>query len=121
ELVRGDDGVWTVNGKPVDPAAVTRLENALESARVGHLAARNPDNHARLGVAADSTWRLELRRAGRGEPVRLLLGNNGPSYPSVYARLPDSDEEFGVSGDLVSAQTRPSAWWRDRALLSVAT
>lgn len=121
ELVRGEDGSWTVNGKPADSAAVARLEDALEGARVGHLAARNPDNHARLGVAADSTWRLELRRAGRGEPVRLLLGNNGPSYPSVYARLPDSDEVFVVSGDLVSAVRRPAAEWRDRVVLRVDT
>jgi len=121
ELVRGDDGVWTVNGKPVDPAAVTRLENALESARVGHLAASNPDNHARLGVAADSTWRLELRRAGREEPVRLLLGRNGPSYPSVYARLPDSDDVYVLSGDLVTAVRRPADEWRDRVVLETDT
>ena len=121
ELVRGEDGTWTVNGKPADSAAVARLEEALEGARVGHLAARNPDNHARLGVAADSTWRLELRRSGRGEPVRLFVGNNGPSYPSAYARLPDSDEVYVLSGNLVSAVRRPAAEWRDRIVLRVDT
>ncbi|MFO7260501.1 MAG: DUF4340 domain-containing protein [bacterium] len=121
ELVRGDDGTWTVNGRPADSAAVARLEEALEGARVGHLAATNPDNHKRLGVAADSTWRLELHRASRGDPVRLLVGNNGPSYPSAYVRLPDSDEVYVLLGNLVSAVRRPAAEWRDRIVVRVDT
>jgi len=121
ELARGADGSWTVNGKPADSAAVARLEEALEGARVGHLAATNPENHARLGVAADNTWRLELHRAGRGEPVRLFVGNNGPSYPSAYARLPDSDDVYVLLGNLVSAVRRPAAEWRDRVVLRVDT
>ncbi|HEX7089126.1 MAG TPA: DUF4340 domain-containing protein [Longimicrobiales bacterium] len=121
ELVRGADGTWSANGKPADSAAVARLMDALEEARVGHLAAANPDNHARLGVAADSTWQLELRRAGADEPIRLLLGENGPSYPSVYARLPDADEVFVVSGTLGNAARRRAADWRDRVVVRADT
>ncbi len=39
----------------------------------------------------------------------------------MYARLPDSDEVFVVSGDLVSAVRRPAAEWRDRVVLRVDT
>jgi hypothetical protein len=121
ELARGAGGAWSANGKPADSAGVARLLDALEAARVGHLAAANPDNHARLGVAADSAWRLELRRAGAGEPIRLLLGENGPSYPSVYARLPDADEVFVLSGGLGNAARRRAAEWRDRVVVRADT
>jgi len=121
ELARGAGGAWSANGKPADSAGVARLLDALEAARVGHLAAANPDNHARLGVAEDSTWRLELHRAAGGEPVRLLLGANGPSHPSVYARLLDADEVFVIAGDLAAAARRGAGDWRDRVVLRLDT
>src|SRR5690606_29368631 len=83
--------------------------------------AANPDNHARLGVAADSTWRIELRGAGGAEPILLLIGRNGPNHPSVYARLPDADEVFVVSGDLGHAARRRVREWRDRVVVRADT
>jgi hypothetical protein len=121
ELVRAPDGSWTANGYPADSGAVARLQNALATSRVGHLASANPQNHRRLGVAEDSTWYIEVRRRGRPEPVRLLLGAHGPVYPSAYVRLVGSDEVYLLNGGLVNSVRRAAVDWRDRVVLRVDT
>ena len=92
-------GAWTVNGYPADSSAVSRLWDALEGSEVGGVVATNPANHERMGVSPDSAWTVELTRAGGGTSS-VLIGKNGPTYPSTYARLPDQDAVVVVSGDL---------------------
>jgi len=121
ELVRAADGSWTANGYPADSGAVARLQNALATSRVGHLASANPQNHRRLGVADDSTWHIEVRRKGRAEPVRLLLGEHGPVYPSAYVRLAGSDEVYLLNGGLVNSVRRAAVDWRDRVVVRADT
>ncbi|HEY8483975.1 MAG TPA: DUF4340 domain-containing protein [Longimicrobiales bacterium] len=119
ELRRGDRG-WLANGYPADSGLVAMLWEALEEARVGQLVARNPANHGRLGVAEDSARVAEFDR-GSGEPVRLLVGREGPSYPSVYVRLPGRDEVYLLHADLAPAARRSLTQWRDRTIVRVDT
>lgn len=119
ELRRGDGG-WLVNGYPADSAQVARLWQTLEEARAGQLVARNPANHGRLGVAEESARVAEFDR-GSGEPVRLLLGREGPSYPSVYVRLAGRAEVYLLHADLAPAARRSLSQWRDRTIARVDT
>ena len=113
-------GAWTVNGYPADSSAVSRLWDALEGSEVGGVVATNPANHERMGVSADSAWTVELTRAG-GRTSSVLIGKNGPTYPSTYARLPDQDVVVVVSGDLRSAVARGLVAWRDKTVLRTDT
>src|SRR5204862_5169840 len=94
-LSRAGDG-WTVNGYPADTAAVSHFWRVLSESRVAEVAASNPANHRRLGVAEDSTTTLELRRKDGGL-TRLLLGKSGPVERSVYLRLPGDDRVYTVA------------------------
>ncbi|HEX7051901.1 MAG TPA: DUF4340 domain-containing protein [Longimicrobiales bacterium] len=114
------DGGWTVNGHPADSALVARFRDGLGDARVAHLAAANPANHARLGVSADSARVLEFLRPD-GDGTRLLIGDRGPSYQSAYVRLPDRDEVYLVRGDLRGPAQRDADDWRDKTILRVDT
>lgn len=119
ELARGG-GAWTVDGYPADSVALARLWGALEGSIVGDVVATNPANHARMGLAADSTWTLDLTRVGGGTSS-LVVGKNGPTFPSTYARLPDEDAVVVVTGDLRAAITRRPDDWRDKTILRTDT
>ena len=111
-------GEWTVNGHEPDSAAVARMFTALSEIEVGSLAAANPDNHERLGVAGREAWMLEFRLRG-GESRIVALGRVGTAFQTAYARLPGSDEVYIVRGDLRGAFTRTLSDWRDKVVARV--
>ena len=111
-------GEWTVNGYEADSAAVARMFTALSEIEVGALAAANPDNHERLGVAGREAWMLEFRLVG-GESRIVALGRVGSAFQTAYARLPGSDEVYTVRGDLRGSFTRTLTDWRDKLIARV--
>jgi hypothetical protein len=113
-------GAWTVNGYVADSVAVGRLWDALSGSEVSGVVATNPANHDRMGVSSDSAWTVELTRS-EGETSSILIGKNGPTYPSTYARLQDQDVVVVVTGDLRSAVARGVVAWRDKTILRTDT
>ncbi len=115
ELRRAGPGHWTVNGFPADSTAVARLLSAANLASLGTLAARSAATHAALGVTDSAAWKLTAR--GAHDSVRLLLGSEGPQYPSGYVRLPGHDTVYTVLGALRDAVATPLTDWRDKMIL----
>ena len=118
-LQRSGDA-WTVNGYVADSAAVKRLWNALEEAEVGGVVANNPRNHERMGLSADSAWMVDFT-LGDGAMASVLVGKDGPIFPSGYLRLPDQDAVVVVSGDFRAALNQSVTDWRDKTILRVDT
>lgn len=119
--LRRVDGGWRVDGHPADTARVGSLERALgaEASSV-ELASRNPENHAGMGVDSASARRVVLSPAG-GEPVRLLVGDEGPGGSGVYVRTPESASVYLVPGDLGRLARQDRQRWRDRTVTAVDT
>jgi hypothetical protein len=113
-------GSWTVNGNPADSLAVARLWNALSSAEVGEVLATNPANHERMGLSGDSARTVDFTLTDGGV-ASFLVGKPGPSFPSVFVRLPDHDEVVAVSGDLRPIVVQNVTRWRDKTILRVDT
>lgn len=118
ELSR-QDGTWEVNGFRTDSGAVTRFFQTLAETRVGGLAASNPSNHARMGVAADSAPTMELE--GAGAVGRIFIGQEGPRVATVYARMPDEDAVYLLESGLRSYVHRQLDDWRNRRMLALDT
>jgi hypothetical protein len=118
-VLRGSEGRWTVNGFAADSSAVAGFWSTVAGAAVGARVAANPDNHARLGVHADSAWALEVQLPG--EVRTLLMGNPGTSYGTVYVRLPQEDAVHLMKGNLRADVTRDLDQWRDKLMAQVDT
>jgi len=119
ELRREATG-WSVNGYAADSSAVARFWTSVDSADLGDLVARNPANHARMGVAADSTHKVTFTLAG-GDTRVLLVGKSGPRYPTVYVRLPDDDNVYLLDSDLRASVAKVLPDWRDKRIVAVDT
>lgn len=119
-LERAGAATWTVNGFAADSAAVERLWSSLTATRVAQLVAENAANHARMGVTTDSAASVEFQTAG-GSAARLLVGNSGPMFPSLYARLPADDRVYLLTGNLRSQVMWSLAEWRDKTIVRVDT
>lgn len=119
-LSREEGSRWTVNGHRADSATVARFWNQLGEARVGSVAARNPENHERLGVTEDAAARI-LFDGREGETSEILVGEPGPTGRSAYVRFPDRETVHVVHGDLRGAARREVDAWRDRTVLRVDT
>jgi len=112
------DGRWSVNGYPADTSLIRQLTAGLDTAHVGRLVARSATTHARLGIADDVAWRIEIGPAGDPD-ITFLLGGGGTD--GRYARFPPSDEVFAVPIASVYLLGRPVEEWRSRIVASVDT
>jgi hypothetical protein len=110
---------WGVNGFRTDSASLARFWEAMGNAEVGDLVATNPANHARMGLAADSAWTLEVDAAG--ESRSLLVGNAGARYGTAFVRLPAEDNVYLLEGNVRSQLTRSLNDWRNKRMASVDT
>ncbi len=114
------DGGWIVNGNPADSLAVARLWSAFSGAEVGGVVATNSANHERMGLSADSAWTMDFTLADGGM-ASIVVGKPGPSFPSVFVRLPDQDEVVVVTGDFRPIVVQSVALWRDKTILRLDT
>ena len=117
--LRREDGAWRVNGFRADSGSVARFFEAVASAEGGDLAATNPANHERMGVAGDSTRTLEIDLGG--ETRTVLIGNAGPRLSTVYTRRPGEDEVYLLEGALRTHLTRNLDGWRNRRMVAIDT
>jgi len=116
-LLQQQSGVWKVNGASVDSARLANFWNEVESAKVRDLIASNPDNYGRLGVAADSTWKLTLDVGGGSRT--LYIGGVGPSYTTAYVRLPDADGVYSLDGGLRVSVESSLDDWRNKKVVAL--
>ncbi len=115
ELVRTDDA-WVANGFATDADEVARLLGAVASSSVGDVAATNPTNHERLGVAGPDTWTIGFEDVD-GRNTQVLLGKTGVRFGSAFARLPDEDIVVTLIGDLRPSVVKPLDQWRNKLIL----
>jgi len=117
------DGTWVMPDRdywPANQREVSRAVFRLGQARRIEPKTRNPALHARLGVeaiAAPDAKGSELRLAGGGEPVRLVIGNNHPSLGGSYVRVGDDPQAWLLDEDIGPA--REPTDWLDRRLLDL--
>lgn len=118
-LAREGEG-WTANGFRADSGRVARFWNALAGQDAGNPVARNPANHPRLGVAEDQASTLVLTTT-EGERHEILLGDSGPTYPSVYVRLAGTDAVHLLESSLAVSAGQSLTTWRDHTIARVDT
>lgn len=117
------DGQWVMpdrDGWPANQREVSRALFRLAQARRIEPKTRNPALHARLGVedvTAPEAKGAELRLAGGGDPVRLVVGNNHPSLGGSYVRVGDDPQAWLLDEDIGPA--REPTDWLDRRLLDI--
>ena len=119
ELTHLDDN-WTVNGYSIEEVSLNKLLDAIDENEVGSVVANNAENHGRMGLAADSTWRLEIIES-ESKQSTILIGNTGPTFPSVFTRVLDQDEVVLISADLRGAVTQSLTEWRDKTIITTDT
>jgi hypothetical protein len=119
ELAHLDDS-WTVNGYSIEEVSLSKLLDAIDENEVGNVVAINAENHGRMGLSADSTWRLEIVQSESNKST-ILIGNTGPTFPSVFTRVVDQDEVVLISGDLRGAVTQSLTEWRDKTIITTDT
>lgn len=115
-LLEKHGDAWTVNGFETDTAVINRFLRAVDSARVGNVAATNPDNHLGMGMTTDSA-----RRMVTDGGVAILFGKHAPITRTGYARMPGSDTVHLVHGDLRYMVGRNEFHWRNKQMLETDT
>lgn len=111
---------WRANGGLADTSKVHSLLPVLDTVTADALIARNPDNHARLGVSADSARTVELRTVS-GSTFRFLLGDRELATGGYYVRRPDEDEVYRVDGPLGGQLSRMPNAWREYSIAQLDT
>jgi len=109
---------WTVDGLRADQ---TKIEDLLGV--VGHLAsdalvARNPENHAALGVS-DHNGRLIDIYSETGGPESFHLGHRDPSTGGYFVRRPGAEEVFRLESPAAGYLSRNRDAWRQRQIAAL--
>ena len=107
-------------GYASEEASLRKLWDAIDEDNVGNVVANNAENHRRMGLSLDSTWVLEIINVDNQQST-ILVGNSGPTFPSVFTRLVDQNEVVVISGELRSAVTQSLTEWRDKTITTTDT
>ncbi len=113
------DGGWTVDGYVADEPKIRDLLDVIGQLSSSELVARNPSNHANLGVA-EGGRRVEVRTAG-GEVRRFHLGGRDTRSGGYFVRLPGDDVVYRLDGPAGGYLNRDRDGWRPRLIASVDT
>ncbi len=110
---------WTVNGYEAIEQAGESLKRALEKGEIGQVAARNPENHERLGVADGQGYRVSFYSGGE-ERLTLIIGEKGGgrAFDEAYVRRAGEDEVYVLKGSLVNLGRRGVIEWRNKEILA---
>ncbi|MCY3698902.1 MAG: DUF4340 domain-containing protein [Gemmatimonadetes bacterium] len=117
-LERTDAG-WTVDGYVADEPKIRDLLDVIGQLFSSELVARNPSNHAGLGVA-EGGRRVEVRTAG-GRVQRFHLGDRDTRSGGYFVRLPGDDVVYRLDGPVGGYLNRDRDGWRPRLIASVDT
>lgn len=114
-----EGATWTIDGFPADSGTVARFWAAVSDTTPPELVARNPANHARMGLAADSA--IVMAFASDGDTLRLLLGDEGPGRGTSYLRRSGNDASYLSRRNLRGYAERTVEDWRDKRVIAVDT
>ncbi|MGE0158309.1 MAG: DUF4340 domain-containing protein [Gemmatimonadales bacterium] len=117
--LRNVGGAWLVDGFRSDSGSVSRFFQTLRETEIVDVAATNPSNHGRMGVAADTAPSLEIDQGGATR--RILVGLDGPRARTFYVRMPDEDVVYLAESGVRSYVFRGLDDWRNRRMLAIDT
>lgn len=97
-----------------DSTTVSRLLQDAGGLELETVASDNPDRYGVYGVDSSAT---EVTLVWPGGTRRLLVGNPGPDFQSVYVRVDDDARVFATRGRVTVQQDLDR--WRDRRVVDV--
>ena len=117
-LERTDAG-WTVDGYAAEEPRIHDLLNVIGELSSAEIVARNPSNHANLGVA-EGDRRIEVRTAG-GDVRQFHLGDRDTRSGGYFVRHPGDDVVYRLNSPAGGYLNRDRDGWRPRLVASVDT
>ena len=121
-LQRGEHG-WTLaekGGYPADTGKLRAFLLQLADARLIEQKTASADKYAVLGVedvSADDAKGVQVELDGLAKPLKLIVGNAGPSGGSFVRRVGEA-QSWLASGSLISE--RSAADWLPKDLVDIA-
>lgn len=112
--LRKKDGKWTVNDLPADQARVDQVLTYFDAAEITSRVSTNPANHASFDVDAGKGLTATLF-SGDEQIQQVILGKTAGGE-TVYARLPEKDEVYVMSGVSRYYFVDELNTWRDRSI-----
>lgn len=110
------DNLWKINDFEASTAAVDDFFKAVNELKVGALVSKNPANYANFGVDEDASV---LAFTQGGQTLAFVIGNQGPSPGSFYARRKDGTNVYLVTGSIPDKLSRDVSDWRDKTLVNL--
>lgn len=109
-------GGWLVNGyRAADPLVTGFLAALNNDSITSELASVSEASQSRMGVDAISGKTVTLFR-GSEEAGSFVAGKRGPSFGTLYARMPDDSETYLVHANLLTHIQRSVDDWREHQL-----
>lgn len=111
---------WTVDGYRADEAKIADLLGVLPHLSSDALVARNPSNHAAMGVSEGIGRRIEVYTEAGG-PLTFYLGERDLAAGGYFVRAAGSDPVFRLEGPAGGYLGRNRDGWRVRLIAAIDT
>lgn len=108
---------WKVQDYAVSSDISIFLEN-IKNASISTVASTNPQNHETFEVTDEKATIVELFQEG-SHSQKFLIGKQGSTTNTFYARLPETAKVYLVTGNVRSYLLRDVDDWRDKVLFQV--
>jgi hypothetical protein len=112
-VLKQENGKWLADGFPADATRIQQVFDQLANASVSSRASTNPQNHQRFEVDGKGVTLTMLK--GNTVVQDLVIGKTAGG-DTVYARLPEQDDVFVLSGLQRHMISDDILVWRDRTV-----
>jgi len=112
-----ENNKWQINNFDASPKIISDFFKTLNELKVESLISKNPKNYANFGVDENG---YVLTFTTKGQDFTFIIGSNGPSFDSFYARQKDETNVYLIKGFLRDKLLLDIAGWRDKTLINLS-
>lgn len=118
EKVLSKEGItWKIAGFEASAKTIDDFFTTLKELKTESLTSKNPENYSSFGVG-DDAYTLSLTKSG--QIATFVIGKQGPSFSSFYARKKDGANVYLVAGSISDKLSQTVSGWRDKTLVNLS-
>ncbi len=109
---------WKINGFDASQKKIDDFFKSLADSEIKSLVSKNPENYKIFGVTEENGTILTLYQDSA--TTTLIVGKQGDSYDSFYAKKKNGFNVYLVAGSLANKISQSVSLWRDKTVATIS-
>lgn len=117
KIITKQNNLWKINDFDASQEEIDNFFETLQSLKVKSLVSKNPDNYKNFGVTDKDGFILTL--TSNNNDTIFIIGKQGTTFNSFYAKTKESNNVYEVLGDLRDKLSQSITTWRNKTIVTI--